>query len=274
MNYKLILFLSSVTIFSMQGCKPKNTQQIDSKTTGAVLIEEAAKLSYTYLKHPELSKIFNSYSTGGTLPAKYFEIKYDSGGVLFWFCYKPGNNPELFLAMEQLEWYDTTRLPQKPISNFLKKSKNLFKYNGSTSSSKDVINYFVTHTESVNEDEDIPNALVQQYVNSFDSLMNAKSDGKGKYCTYPFSFFDRRRDFEDGKFVQSRDYEDFISQTPKNGFVRYYLGFDENDSSNRIRVILFSTDSSGRNITKKRPSSKSNDALILQRSWPPPPQGI
>lgn len=279
---KKVLLAMAISILIFQGCgqkKDKDEQQESKRPSdtkvqkdGNIPIEKAAELTYGYVTHPQLTKVFKGQPIGGTFPKSFFEVKSPDGGVLLWFCYKGGKKPEFFLALEQITEYDTAaHFPKQPSAAILKKPKGLFNYNAAAPADKlDVIKFFQGHKVVQNDYEDISNSDVQKYVASFDSLMNVNLASNGrKYSKYSFCFFDKKRDFNEKTktFFDVPDYEDFLKQTPDDGFVRYYFGFDDNDKPNRIRVVLFSANSNGANIT----TVSGADAIILQKSFPPPP---
>jgi len=221
--------------------------------------DSTALLISNFLMKTELNKIASSYALGGTFPASQLKLQPNSKGILFWFCFKPGKNPEFFLASEQLEKYDMTNLPRMPLANTLLIPEFTFKKTDEVQDVLSVKDFLKDQVTPGTGARSIDNASVSMYINSFDSLMTAIADEKGeKYNQYSFSFFARNK---------AKEVERFLEQAGDDGFVKYYFGYDENDKPNRIRVILISGDSFGKNKITTR---QKDEVLILQKSWPPP----
>lgn len=234
--------------------------------------DTAAKLVSNYLLHSDLTKIFKHRYLGGTIQKKYFQVDTANSGIIFWFCYRTCKNPEFFLALEQLKTWSTinAQLPSEPASDSLIITKNMISHTGISLTQNGVKKHLFEHRQKGNDVEFISKKLVQAYIHNFDSIMKSHMDKKErKYCNYNFSYCDKSRDydFKKSQYVTNTDFQDFLNQTPKDGFIRYYLGFNEHEPENRIRVILFSVDKNGKPITK----IGKNNPIILQKSWPPPP---
>jgi hypothetical protein len=257
MKKKLLLFSSFLALI----CSCKNPNPALAPPSEPIPIEKAGELISDLLSNsnPKVTDI-TSYALGGTFPAKLLRVHPDSSGVLLWFCFKGGAKPELFLALEQLKQYDPANLPQLPINPNLTRPQNPFKNtNGTQHSPADLVTFLKNHSVKTNTSIPIKNLLVKKYVESFDSLMNQILDGNNKrYNDYNFSFFEENA---------AKNLKTLVDQAGSNGFVRYYFGFDELEKPNRIRVILVSVNSAGKNIT----TINGQNALIVQKSWPPPP---
>jgi hypothetical protein len=275
-NNLLVLVFSIILLVACSGNKKPTTETVVSdallqapapvpaidlfKRSHKIPFDSAALLVSDALNNESLNKVLSSYSFGGTFPVKLFRISPDSSGIILWSSFKGGKKPEFYLALEQLKSYDTTNLPKAPTSKNLARPLLLFKntmmkpYNTSS-----VKKFIESQTIAKNGATSIDNASVVKNINSFDSLMAAMPDGNGKkYNEHPFSYF---RESTDGTFSK------FLDQAGPNGFVRYYFAFDEKEKPNRIRVILVAVDAIGKNIT----SINGSEALILQKSVPPPP---
>ncbi len=232
----------------------------DQPPTESIPIKEAGILVSGILNQPVLKKIPSTYTLGGTFPAKLFQLHPDSSAIILWFCFKGGAKPELFLALEQLKKYDSANLPIHPTSSKLSRPQIPFKdTNGTHNTPTEIERYIERHSITNNVSIPIANALAQRYISSFDSLMNTMRDSQGvKYNKYPFSIFEEN---------STRDLKRFVDQAGANGFVRYYFAFDDKEKPNRIRIVLVAVTAAGKNITK----IGTADALILEKSVPPPP---
>ncbi len=231
-----------------------------SKLSHRFSFDSTAILIADLLNKPALTKFSSSYASGGTLPARFLKTSSDSDGIIFWFCFKPGKNPELFLAFEHLKEFDIYNMPKQPASDYLIRPQTTFRINNQK---KDVA--FISDQIQQQEMNTkmsvtyIDKASVLTYLNSFDSLMNVMRDSKGeKYNEYPFSYF---RESKDGLLKQ------FLNQAGEEGYVNYYFGLDETMKANRIRVMLLAASPSVKGSTARI----KTDALALQHSWPPPP---
>jgi len=228
--------------------------------------DSAALLVSDMLAIPALNKMAGSFAAGGTFPVELFRVSPDSSGIIFWYGFDP-DKKEVFLALEQLKNYDVYHLPTGPTGATLIRSASTFTSAVTTPFDRaSVKSHLQNETITNNEIEEIDNVTLRRHMNSFDSLLSTMPDNKGeKYNEYLFSFF---HDSKDGTFEQ------FLSQAGKNGYVRYYFGYDEHDTPNRIRVILVAVDEQGKNITGTNAGGRTNsgdDGLTLQRSYPPPP---
>jgi hypothetical protein len=246
---------------------PAPTPVVDlAKRSHKIPFDSAALLVADALNNTALNKLLTSYSFGGTFPVKLFRVSPDSSGIILWSCFKGGKKPEFYLAIEQLKSYDTTNLPKAPTSKTLMRPQFLFKNAMSKPYTTPAVKRFIENQIiPKNGATSIDNASVVKNISSFDSLMAAMPDGSGKkYNEHPFSYF---RESTDGTFSK------FLDQAGANGFVRYYFAFDEKEKPNRIRVILVAVDAAGKNITKTAATAATSggDALILQKSIPPPP---
>lgn len=279
------LFVLVLSIFLLAACSGNKKPTAETAVTDALLeapapapVDDLAKRSHKIpfdsaallvsdaLNNASLNKVLTSYSFGGTFPVKLFRVSPDSSGIILWSCYKGGKKPEFYLALEQLKSYDTTNLPKAPTSKNLMRPQFLFKNTMARPYTTPAVKKFIENQVIPrNGATSIDNASVVKNINSFDSLMAAMPDGSGKkYNEHPFSYF---RESTDGTFSK------FLDQAGANGFVRYYFAFDEKEKPNRIRVILVAVDAAGKNITRTAATATTSagDALILQKSIPPPP---
>ncbi len=209
----------------------------------------------------KLADLTTDFGWGGSFPAAAFRVSEANQGVLLWYCFKGGNNPQLFLALEQLNDYDPANLPKKPISSELIVPSTIFRNSLQGLSDKGSVRDFLRSQDGdQSEWSTLAAADVNHYILSADSLFNSVTDSQGeRYNHYMFGFFSVRHE---------AGYNDFLDRAGENGFIRYYFGYDEKDRPNRIRIILMTVDSRGVNTAIAR---TNDDESTLQKSWPPPP---
>lgn len=266
-NLRQLLLLLIVSA----ACSPK--KQPDSAATESLLQAPVDSAAYDLTKHnhrisfdsaamlisdlykvPSLENLASTYALGGTFPVSQFNVGKDSSGVILWFCFKAGTSPELFLALERLKEYDIKNPPKEPVSKVLAKPDFTFKDSDPQHDVPAIERYLESQVSTKNASGPIDNATVVRHIHSFDSLQATLPE---KYNTYPFSYFQRN---DDGVF------EKFLDQARPNGFVRYYLGYNEKEIPNKIRVVLIAVDAAGRNII----NMDEETAVILEKATPPP----
>jgi hypothetical protein len=223
-----------------------------------ISIAEASDYVSRFINQSPLTSIAQNNAIGGTfgLPA----LSSASGeGLMFWFGYKetsPGSH--LFEVAFQGD-----RDPGSGVSDRLSvgntplySPNDRFTYPLTGTSSNDVKAWLETHdTANIPRSNSISKVHVEEAVADF-----LASFPKDANC-YPYN--DRAHLFfsaQDGV----GDFYDLVSQANAAG-LRYYFGYDEStdpDPINRIRLILFAVDSTGKNIVS------TSNAVILQRGKP------
>lgn len=190
-------------------------------------------------------------------------------GVMAWFCLEEFG--ELFLAFEEFDKYDK------------KKEASIIRWDTIFSSKKLIRSYevfgipklglnkdinilemkpeFIRRTQ-VEEEGELSIWKVRSRKNRFlreykPELKKARFGNK-----YPYGFFENEI---------NNDVRDFLAQDGLEK-VRYYFGIDsENQAYNKtnaIRIILVGVDKEGKNLIG---TEKNRSPIILQKSWPPPP---
>ena len=227
--------------------------------------DSSALLVSNMLAIPALNRMAGSFAAGGTFPAYLFRVSPDSSGIILWYGFDPKTN-EVFLSLEQLKKHDVYNLPKGPAGRTLIRPATFTNAATNQFDKTSVKAHLKNEVITTNEVRENDNTTLRRRMNSFDSLLSTMPDSEGvKHNQYLFSFF---HDSRDGVF------EKFLDQAGKDGYVRYYFGYDERDVPNRIRVILVAVDAQGRNVTSINATGRTNgdgDALTLQRSFPPPP---
>jgi hypothetical protein len=208
-----------------------------------------------------LSDLTAGFGWGGSFPVNAFRVSASNQGVLLWYCFKGGRNPQMFLALEQLKDYDPHNMPKEPASSELLVPSVVFKNNLSGARSESAVREFLRNqTGDQASWITLAASEVKGYIKSADSLFQTVRDGQGeRYNNYMFGFFSVRHEAA---------FNEFLDTAGENGYIRYYFGYDENDRPNRIRIILMAADARGVNASLSR---TSDDGSTMQRSWPPPP---
>ena len=224
------------------------------------------KISYQDAKDQILGFLFQSdlyiiaanNAFGGTLLKETFEpqIRTTYPGTLGWYCFNYEVEPlypDFFIAFETSEYnYDASSPPPTAIkSSPLYYTNNIFTYNFAATSAN--VDFFLKNQIQIcNGLLPIDYSDATRLKNFFRN--NFPSGGSNPHNRYDCAFFEKTA------LIQ------FINQGP---YVRYYFGYDSNPAQEqKIRLILFSVDASGKNILVN-PGDPTKDAIILERHWPP-----
>jgi hypothetical protein len=237
-----------------------------------ITFDEAVKLVSNFVK--ELNPKQNKIPLGGTIEkdslyGKTKTLKFSRTlfkGNMAWMCWNEpsiGNYPKFFLAFEENDSYlDGAEVPFPDMTELMMPS-NIFGYNNEIITDLISDHFIDIHTTSYRD------ALIDRDSEVLDLVQNFKDNGpkdqnKQPYNKYPYGFFKN----------STNDIVDFLRQ-PDIAFVRYYFGFDDttqyHKETNRIRIILIGVDKDGKNITPTGARATRTDVVMLQKSWPPPP---
>jgi hypothetical protein len=218
--------------------------------------KKADSLLYDYLKYDGLRKAME-YTYGGTFPK---DAIYKSGdtavGVRLWYCYNKSDTlyPKVFLAAEKVSSYAYPKEEDKPASDNLTIGAPF--YNRETSVSRgDAISDLRRKKEEPGTPFTISKDKVIEFSTEFRLRTKHLADLKYKYC---FFFYDNTNDFK--KLLTQTDHSNRKDIT----YIRYYFGFDKDESLNDLRVILLGANSKAESVAEE-------NSLILQKSVPPPP---
>lgn len=224
-------------------------------------LDSSVRLMTNLASAPRLAALAEGYGWGGSFPVSAFRVSPGNQGVMLWYCFRGGNNPQMFLALEQLKDYDPANLPQRPNSSELIGPTTIFRNTFDAVPDEGRIREFLFSRKG---DESgwvtFAGHAVNNYITSADSLFRENTDANGeRYNNFMFGFF---------SVDHESDFNAFLDRAGENGFIRYYFGYDEKDRPNRIRIILTVADAKG----AYRFSSRTNDGGdSMQKSWPPPP---
>lgn len=227
-------------------------------------IDSSVRLMSNLMHTAGLDEVSEVFGWGGSFPASAFRVSSVNQGVLLWYCFRGGANPELFLALEHLNEYDPHNLPRRPVSNELTLPSTIFYSNSAVGRNEESIrDYLRTATGDQSQWNTAPAEEINAYVISADSLFGIYRDAQGeRYNNYMFGFFSARHEAA---------FEAFVESAGENGYIRYYFGYDERDRPNRVRIILMAVDSRGINQSMAR-INDGDGGGSMQRSWPPPPE--
>lgn len=225
--------------------------------------DSSVRLMSNLVQTAGLSQVSEVFGWGGSFPAAAFKVSDANQGVLLWYCFRGGENPDLFLALEHLDEYDPHNLPRRPLSDELTVPSAIFRSSPASVSSDAAIRDYL---RSAAGDQPVwntaPAEVINRYVISADSLFAMYRDAQGeRYNNYMFGFFSVRHEAAFNSFVESAG---------ENGYIRYYFGYDERDKPNRVRIILMAVDTRGNNQAMAKVHDEGGQSM--QRSWPPPPE--
>lgn len=216
------------------------------------------------------------YSLSGVFPANLFRTWASDrtfSGLMFWYCW--GNYPgkrrrRLFLAVEPK--FDFTY----PISDF------------------GIAQRLVPELENL----EIPSEVNGHYLNreignrriletSYNRPGGAKNPEDNNGVLNKVQAFLGEPKFSQFNTIGHGYFEKFDEGTgedcfqsllgPSGGnpeYIRYYFGFDPEETQNQIRIFLIPANSRGRNILSLNVNNIFQDPTILQKSWPPPPYAV
>lgn len=223
--------------------------------------DSSVKLIFNLVQGADLSQLGENFGWGGSFPASAFRVSPENQGVMLWYCFRPGANPELFLALEQLKEYDPHNLPRLPVSPVLTAPSAILRASAGMLGSEEAIRGQLNAAGGDNSTlVQISAAEVGRLITSADSLFDNHRDTYGeRYNNYMFGFFSA---------LHEAAFTDFVESAGENGYIRYYFGYDERDKPNRIRIILMAVTANGVN---KATARVMDDPTSMQRSWPPPP---
>ncbi len=224
--------------------------------------DSSVKLMFNLVQGADLAQLGENFGWGGSFPASAFVVSPENQGVMLWYCFRSGPDPELFLALEQLREYDAHNLPRLPGSDVLTAPSAILRANASDLGSEDAIrDHLLAETGDMPGLVQVGAAEVGRYITSADSLFDRYRDAQGeRYNNYMFGFF---------SVLHEAAFNDFVASAGPNGYIRYYFGYDERDKPNRIRIILMAVNAKGVNLAIAR---VMDDPTSMQRSWPPPPE--
>jgi len=225
-------------------------------------LESSLRLLSNLARTSELSRVPADFGWGGSFPVDAFRVATADQGVMLWYCYRGGSNPQLFLALEHLRDYDPHNMPTAPESDELLVPSTVFHYDLPEGRDEDAMREFLSNqTGDQPQWITVPTSEIRGYINSADSLFNEMVDSQGeRYNNYMFGFFSVRHEAA---------FDEFLNKAGKNGYIRYYFGYDENDRPNRIRIILMAVSADGVNTALSK--TLDDGGSTMQRSWPPPP---
>ncbi len=219
--------------------------------TFSISSDEASVLLADYVNNKAINEVTHG-TLGGTFPAnEVYDENERNIGVKFWYCLNTSDPqyPRFFLVAEKVSTISRISVDDEPGSDLLVTCDQTFAYRGIQSPKPtDMLSYIRSEREHFGCNLQISKADVIKYTKAF------RESSLGNYAKYPFCFF-----FDDN----SGDFKKLVSQ-PDVSYIRYFMGFDEKESVNQIRVVLMGVDSKGFNVAHAK-------AIILQKSIPPPP---
>lgn len=253
----------------------------------AVLIEDIsysqAAIYLDQMKDPLLVKFFSIY-TGGTFDLKPIKKWIKDGengkpfsGLMFWNCLLDYQVTKKYLVVMEPKFgfdYDAELKLNPNIKTWRPHSEQLIcpghEFKDDLYSLplplklERLMNHkFKKEKEDIAPDFDV-NKAIDQFMN--DSLLS-------KINLTPFSYFSADTFVKISPEIQKKYLDLFVRQ--KNfKHVRYYFGYDDSAQPFHLRMILVPTWGSGRNVVtpiSDKGKKFKDGTILLQKSWPPPP---
>jgi len=228
-----------------------------------ISFEEAEKLVSNFVNHSILGPIALNQALGGTIGKYSFQNQINNpgfqNGKMAWYCWNEDRATlyhPFFLAFEQFNNYTNNPYPEDPEHETLQAPQNIFTYPTGQSVSHLLKNQQDTLANPINRS--ISKVEVQLHKKDF-GIYFPKDGSNNAFNNQPFGFINS----EDRGNGEKSDWETFIDQ-PGLKAIRYYFGFDDNLTVNKIRIIYIGVDVNGMNMI----SSDVNSALIIDRSEP------
>ncbi len=184
-------------------------------------------------------------------------------GLMAWFGLNEQN--ELVLFFEDDVFYDPNNLPKKPSKQNLIESDRLIRkeYLGTILNGR-IQNLSVPEVILNKKDKITPYGQVISAIKKFENLFPKDPAGQ-PFNKYPFGFFEND---------QIEDFSIFMNQSDLK-YLSYFFAYDDkviyHAQTNRIRIVLVGLNSKGSPIINGRLEAGYSDGILLQNSWPPPP---
>lgn len=251
----IALFVGGFIGFFIGRSSPEHFIPVDEWT-----IEQSSNIAYEFFKDADRQNLAKQ-GFSGDFPVSYFDQvtqhdPKDSMGIALWFCLDSINN-EFFLALEpNVKKYNSLKMPDLPSTDLIR-PETVLSFTSQVGTPQELIDFFWTDYRKPSGEKPIANGDAASLIKAF--------HGKwGKTAKYNFSFF---ADNVKG------DLKDCINRAKPDGYLRYYLGYEDSINGKKItqklRVILMAVDKNGKPQFKTTTDS-SRDGM-LQASWPPPP---
>lgn len=238
------------------------------------------------MKDPLLRTFFSIY-TGGTFdlkPIKKWMNDGDGGepfsGLMFWNCLLDFQIGKKFLVVLEPKFgfdYSSELKLNPDIKKWRPSSSNLFcpgqefKEDFYSLSLSEKLDRLKNHKIKKEKDDQMPNFNVKEAIDLFmtEPLLS-------KINQTPFSFFSADEIIQSPNSRKEKYLDLFVRQ--KNfKYVRFYFGYDNSTQPFHLRMILVPTWGSGRNVVtpiSEKGKKLKDGTLLLQKSWPPPPDSI
>lgn len=245
--------------------------------SGKFYLDSAATEVSSLLHDSTLHDLARTYAFGGTFRIDDFFPKsiHDTlQGVVMWFCYNPFDSNIKHKIFTSIEPRDTRTQSNRPLSPRLNIPDNTFPFRGSKTDIPSIKKFLIDHQirPATNQTSPIDSSRVQTFMRYFNQYRLANPNPHGHpYVKYLGALFQNNKEKRtDTEGLLTR----FVNQ-PGAEYVRYYLGYNENQgqNNNKIRIILVAVDGAGRNITRVEVphATAFQEALLLQKSVPPGP---
>jgi hypothetical protein len=196
-------------------------------------------------------------------------------GILFWYCLGM-NGMKPYLAVEKkdqpynsdISWLESL-IPNRPVKHSLgmKIVQDVFPKIFSPNDTVDSIEVGIRNEKAVR-----PRDFLVRDSRKVSDMKNNFKKFHGEKMNFPFAFFSTKAGDNDGPF-----FNQFFDQGDVKS-IRYYIGYSSKEKFKRqeYRLILVPCTEEGRNFKNSDCTSKHQslfeDPILLETSWPPPPQ--
>ncbi len=217
------------------------------------------------LQNKELYQKAHNVSLGGFISKELFTEKFLAkvDAIRFYPCYikDPINGDSVFLAFMRDENYDNESEIQCALDDTadLNHSSESFTYKSSDPSTVGVNQFITTQTGGIGMEEDTKKGRdVKIYAQEFLSQYTVNSRPVNSSLCGAFA-----RD----EILSLLDQVDPTNANEKICVgIRFFFGYDEERTNDKIRLILIGVDKNGKNITQYKDGS---EPPMMERNWPP-----
>lgn len=191
-------------------------------------------------------------------------------GLMCWFAWSSiPDNEHVYLAFEANDDVDLDG-PTKPDNIRLQRPFDIIVYDASRDS--DIASMLKRNRPPMHQFPDIimRDGQLKTAIKDFQRNIEDKEQSNAER---PYGLFENEFTLDVADFLNVKDLK----------YIRYYFGYDESKTHNKIRVILFCVNEEGDNLIPSDEPDVNNllkyganlkAPMILQKSWPPPNSSI
>ncbi len=195
---------------------------------------------------------YGGFLSKGTIKS-LFTSPYGNQGLNMYMCYD-GVAPAIFLAFKHVYDYNPDDDSLSDPSEMLFRSNNPVQFNYSRPAVIDSVKKFLnTHVQNISDNNrDISAPEVREYANAF--IDHYKNGSGTRYNQNHFVY------------LPYNEIDSIMSDASCAG-INYYLGFDETENTNKIRIYFISVKNTSP-YSRIIKDSNNKYQMILERHWP------